>query len=68
MAGIDLEYGEEDLPQIGQSEKRALHKAFREKISQQGEDFGHFRLIYYFYSLARIDGLSPQEARRQALQ
>jgi hypothetical protein len=53
---------------ISQREKRDLHKAFKQKVRQQGEHFGHFRLIYYFYTLARIDGLSEEKAREVALQ
>jgi hypothetical protein len=68
MPGVELEYGEEELPEIAQAERRALHKAFKAKVREQGEHFGHFPLIYYFYKLARIDGLNPEKAREAALQ
>ena len=64
----ELEYGQEDLPAISRTEKRELHEAVRAKVKEQGDHFGHFRLIYYFYNLARIDGLNPEEARKVALQ
>ena len=62
-----LEYGAEDLPVISREEKKALLKALEAKKKVHGEDFGHYRLVYYFYRLARIDGMSPEEARRAAL-
>jgi hypothetical protein len=68
MQGEGLEYGEEEKLEISQAEKRALHRAFKQKVQEQGEHFGHFPLIYYFYKLARIDGLSEEEARKTALQ
>ena len=65
---MSLEYGAEEMVAISREEKRELKAALEKKIEEQGADFGHFRLVYYFYRLARIDGLSPEEARRVALQ